>query len=52
MDKCHLTSAQSYESQQSVAPASLSAWGKIGTWSSNPLGVSQDHSHQFQLENE
>lgn len=50
MDRCHLTSAQSCGSQQSAAPTSLSAWGRTGTWSCSPLGVSRGHSHQFQLD--
>lgn len=49
-DRCHFTSAQSCGSQRSAAPASLSAWGRTGTWSCSPLGVSRGRSHQFQLE--
>lgn len=50
MDRCHLTSAQSCGSQQFAAPTSLSAWGRTGTWSCSPLGVSRGHGHQFQLD--
>lgn len=49
LDGCHLTSAQSCESQLFGAPTSLSAWGRTGTWSYSPQGVSQDRNHQFQL---
>lgn len=50
MDRCHLTSAQSCGSRRSASPASLSVWGRTGTWSCSPLGASRGHSHRFQLE--